>query len=50
MLMRLMEKSFISLKKSLGVDTASLNDGYGRALDAVYDGVISAFLPSTTSL
>ena len=30
--------------KNLGVDTASLNDGYGRALDTVYDGVIDTFL------
>ena len=30
--------------KDLGVDTASLNDGYGLALDTVYDGVIDTFL------
>ena len=30
--------------EELGVDTASLNDGYGRALDTVYDVVINTFL------
>lgn len=34
----------IRILESLGVDTASLNDGYGRALDTVYDGVIDTFL------
>ncbi|MGD0764200.1 MAG: hypothetical protein ABR929_13605 [Roseiarcus sp.] len=29
--------------EALGVDIASVNRGYGRALDAVMDGVISAF-------
>ena len=33
-----------SILEVLGVDTAFLNDGYGRALDTVYDGVINAFL------
>ena len=34
----------VRILEELGVDTASLNDGYGRALDAVYEGVINAFL------
>lgn len=34
----------VRILEKLGVETASLNDGYGRALDAVYDGVIDAFL------
>jgi hypothetical protein len=29
--------------QNLGFDTANVNDGYGRALDFVMDGVISAF-------
>ena len=33
----------VRILENLDVDTASLNDGYGRALDAVYDGVIDAF-------
>ena len=33
----------VRILETLGVDTASLNDGYGRALDAVYDGVIDTF-------
>ena len=34
----------VRILEDLGVDTASLNDGYGRALGTVYDGVINAFL------
>jgi len=34
----------VRILEDLGVDTASLNDGYGRALDTVYDGVINTFL------
>ncbi len=34
----------VRILEKLGVETASLNDGYGRALDAVYDGVINVFL------
>lgn len=34
----------VRILESLGVDTASLNDGYGHALDTVYDGVIDTFL------
>jgi len=30
--------------ESLGFDTASVNQGYGRALDFVFDGVIGAFV------
>ena len=33
----------IGMLETLGLDTASLNDGYGRALDTVYDGVINVF-------
>ena len=29
--------------QSMGFDTASLNQGYGRALDFVFDGVVGAF-------
>ena len=40
----------VSILEDLGVETASLNDGYGRALDTVYDGVINAFLTLNNEL
>jgi hypothetical protein len=33
----------LALLETLGFDVASVNQGYGRALDYVFDGVISAF-------
>ena len=40
----------VRILEDLGVDAASLNDGYGRALDYVYDSVISAFLALNNEL
>ena len=40
----------VRILEDLGVDTASLNDGYGRALDTVYDGVISVFFALNNEL
>ena len=40
----------INILETLGLDTASLNDGYGRALDCVYDGVISVFFALNNEL
>ena len=40
----------ISILESLGLDTASLNDGYGRALDIVYDSVIRVFFALNNEL
>lgn len=36
--------------ETLGFDTAALNQGYGRALDHVFDGVIAAFSHLNTEL
>lgn len=36
--------------ETLGFDTAALNQGYGRALDHVFDGVINAFSHLNTEL
>ena len=40
----------LSSFETLGFDTAALNQGYGRALDHVFDGVINAFFHLNTEL
>lgn len=41
---------YLDRLKELSVDTASLHEGYGRALDVVFDQVISAFERVTKAL